>query len=147
MAISLNGGKGNKAPHEITHIRVPVPLKYHLEQLVLSYKYVVMSQNQGDINNLLARLIEFVDCLPPNCDQLKLDFKLQQKAETAISELAVKSSSKMIAALEQERDVLRENSRSAIALLEGALKLKPNNGSAIKREIGKALLLIDSQDS
>lgn len=145
MADLLSGGKNNRAPYEITHIRVPLPLKFQLEQLILSFKYVVRSQNQGDLRSFFAKLIEFVDTLPPQCDQLRLELKLRERAETAISELAIESSTKMVAELEQERDILRENSRSAIALLENALALRANSGGAIKKEIKKALALIDSQ--
>ncbi len=145
MAISLNGGKGNHAPYEITHIRVPLPLKFQLEQLISSFKYIVRSQDRAALGNFLTKLIEFVDTLPPQCDQLRLELKLRERAETAISELALKSSAETIAALQQERDLLKEKSRSAIALLEDALKLRANSGGAIKEKIKEALILIDDQ--
>ena len=147
MADSLNGGRGNYLPYKVTHIRVPKPLKDSLERLVVIYKFTIMSGDQGNTNSFRSKLIEFIDNFPPNCDQLKIDFELKEKASTAISELALKSSSKTIAALEQERDILRENSKAAIALLKSSLKLRANSGGAIKQEIHKALLLIDSQES
>lgn len=35
---SLLGGRGNKAPYETTHIRVPLPLKEIIQELVDNYK-------------------------------------------------------------------------------------------------------------
>lgn len=32
------GGRGNKAPYETTHVRVPVPIKAEIEKLINDYK-------------------------------------------------------------------------------------------------------------
>jgi NMD protein affecting ribosome stability and mRNA decay len=60
---NIKGGRGLKAPYETTHMRVPVPVKEILQQIIDSYKETldpdaaisVLSQNQGGDLNLLTR--------------------------------------------------------------------------------------------
>lgn len=32
------GGRGNKAPYETTHVRVPVPIKHEIERLIEEFR-------------------------------------------------------------------------------------------------------------
>ena len=147
MTDTWKGGKNNKAPFEITHIRVPMPLKEVLKKAIGIYtKAMIQNDSIGatelrlDLGKFLNGFISEYGCTYNKNNLMSADDSLE------LRETVVKNQ-ETIAALEQERDILRENSRAAIALLQDALKLKPNNGSAIKQEIKKALVLIDSQES
>ena len=43
------GGRGNKAPYESTHVRVPVPLKEEIEQRIEEYREFVTSGTQPEV--------------------------------------------------------------------------------------------------
>jgi len=43
------GGRGNKAPYGTTHMRVPVPIKEILEQLVEKYKQAVVEGQEVNL--------------------------------------------------------------------------------------------------
>lgn len=36
------GGRGKKAPYETTHVRVPLPLKDHIDQLIEDYRLSII---------------------------------------------------------------------------------------------------------
>lgn len=42
------GGRGKKAPYESTFVRVPIPVKKHVEQLVAFYRNQVLSGGEAD---------------------------------------------------------------------------------------------------
>lgn len=52
--MSNKGGRGNKAPYESTHVRVPVPIKAEVEKLINEFKLGI----DGHTENLLTGLIE-----------------------------------------------------------------------------------------
>lgn len=146
MTDTLRGGKNNKAPYEITHIRVPLPLKEVLKKAIGIYtKAVIQNDSPGatdfryEVEKFLNGFVSRYGCTYNKNTLITIDDSIELRE-------AVVKNAETIAALEQERDILRENSRSAIALLEGALKLRANHGGVIKQEIKKALLLIDGQD-
>jgi hypothetical protein len=39
IPMTLNGGRGKKAPYETTHVRVPVPLKEVIQALIDNYRW------------------------------------------------------------------------------------------------------------
>lgn len=39
IPMSLNGGRGKKAPYETTHVRVPLPLKEVIQALIDDYRW------------------------------------------------------------------------------------------------------------
>jgi hypothetical protein len=49
IPMSLNGGRGKKAPYETTHIRVPIPLKEVVQFLIDNYRW---TQYVPDIDEL-----------------------------------------------------------------------------------------------
>ena len=147
MTDTLRGGKGNPAPYEITHIRVPLPLKEVLKKAIGIYtKAMIQNDSTGatelrlDLDKFLKGFTSEYGCTYNKNSLMSVDDSIELRE-------AVVKNTKAIAALEQERDILRENSRAAVALLRDALKLRANSGGAIKQEIHKALLLIDSQES
>lgn len=43
MAVKPKGGRGQKAPYESTHIRVPIPLKGEVERLIEKYRESILT--------------------------------------------------------------------------------------------------------
>lgn len=146
MTDTLKGGKGNKAPYEITHVRVPLPLKEVIKKAIAVYTKAIIVKDAIGAREFIYDLEKFLNGFITRYGNTYSQNSLIKTDDVIeLRESAIKNT-ETIAALEQERDILRENSRSAIALLQDSLKLKPNNGSAIKQEIRKALLLIDGQE-
>lgn len=54
MAINLKGGRGQKAPYEITHVRVPKPIKALVESIVASYKEQLENYEDPEDPDLIA---------------------------------------------------------------------------------------------
>lgn len=146
MTDTWKGGKGNHAPFEITHIRVPLPLKEVLKKAIGIYTKAMIQNDSTGATDVRLDLEKFLNGFSNNYGLTYQKNILMSVDDSLQLKEALVKYTKTIAALEQERDILREKSRSAIALLQDSLKLKPNNGSAIKQEIKKALLLIDGQE-
>lgn len=49
--VKPKGGRGNKAPYESTHIRVPVPLKEEIEQRINEYREFLTSGTQPEVKS------------------------------------------------------------------------------------------------
>jgi len=46
------GGRGNKAPYETTHVRVPVPIKHKVEQLIEEFRTGKKQQHRNPLTSL-----------------------------------------------------------------------------------------------
>ena len=147
MTDTLRGGKNNPAPYEITHIRVPLPLKEVLKKAIGIYTKAMIQNDSVGATDLRLDLEKFLKGFVNYYGSTYNENKLISIDETIELREKLVKNQETIAALEQERDILRENSRSTITLLENALKLRANSGGAIKQEIKKALSLIDGQES
>lgn len=76
MTQGFVGGRGKKAPYITTHVRVPEPIKSHIESLISEYKNAVLDgTDQGFLDSLnqLERNKHIVDsevCAPTLQTQL-----------------------------------------------------------------------------
>jgi hypothetical protein len=48
------GGRGKKAPYQTTHIRVPLPVKDKVEQLIKEYRESGTNQNSSDSQQIIS---------------------------------------------------------------------------------------------
>lgn len=55
MTDYLKGGRGNKAPYESTHVRVPLPIKDKVESIINEFK------NTGEVKTEQKIESDFVD--------------------------------------------------------------------------------------
>jgi hypothetical protein len=115
------GGRGYKAPYETHQIRVPDPIANQVHKLIESYQeYINNDGNPNEPpefisdNKPVNRFIDEIETLRNNNSQL----------------------------LEKIQDI-NTNKNKAIDLLKQSLKLKANAGGAIKKEIEKALSLLE----
>lgn len=46
--VKPTGGRGNKAPYETTHLRVPVPIKSEVEALIDNYRNNLLTGKECD---------------------------------------------------------------------------------------------------
>ena len=46
------GGRGNKAPYETTHVRVPVPIKVEIERLIDEFREGRTQQQENSLTSL-----------------------------------------------------------------------------------------------
>lgn len=58
MQAKLVGGRGHKAPYETTHVRVPMPLKQDVEQLISDYRQKLLTGSTISKDNSLTSLSE-----------------------------------------------------------------------------------------
>jgi len=124
---SLRLGRGQKAPYETTHYRIPKPIKPMVERIAEEYKQCLFAG--GDEEEFLKKMSQSLEEEKPAQDVEEL------KREVYQLKLSLK------AARERSDEVELEGLRAATILKE-ALKLKPQAGGAIKQEIRKALQLI-----
>ena len=75
-----SGGRGKKAPYQTTHVRVPVPIKDQVEQLINDYKTGTL--DQLTIDDALAP-ISFDDAV----EQARVILKQKKSATTSMTKL------------------------------------------------------------
>lgn len=60
--VKPKGGRGQKAPYETTHMRVPVPIKEGVEELIEQYRESLLSEAvKRSPNNPLTSLDEAIE--------------------------------------------------------------------------------------
>ena len=47
------GGRGKKAPYETTHMRIPLPLKNQIEQLIEDYRLSILDGIERPVEELI----------------------------------------------------------------------------------------------
>jgi hypothetical protein len=59
------GGRGHKAPYETMQMRVPVPIKPQVENLISRYRETILSGNEAIENQSLSeeQFLEYIVCL------------------------------------------------------------------------------------
>lgn len=57
------GGRGNKAPYETTHVRVPVPIKSEVERLIEEFREGKSQQQENSLTSLEDALVTARDIL------------------------------------------------------------------------------------
>lgn len=60
MQFPIKGGRLQKFPHGITHVRVPVPIKPTVELLVSRYKQIYGSDHDPDEELMMHRFQAFL---------------------------------------------------------------------------------------
>jgi len=115
------GGRGYKAPYETHQIRVPDPIANQVHKLIENYQEHI--NNEGNPN----KPPEFIN-----------DDKLVNRFMDEVETLQ-KSNSELLEKIQN----INTNKNKAIDLLKQSLKLKANAGGAIKKEIEKALSLLE----
>jgi len=112
------GGRGYKAPYETHQIRVPDPIAPQVHSLIERYQdYLATGSNPTNPPQLLDTNKPVDNLFAQLREELRC---LKKKLETA--------------------DNLKSE---AVGILQEALKLKANAGGAIKKEIEKALTLLN----
>lgn len=59
IPMSLNGGRGKKAPYETTHIRVPLPLKAVTQAMIDNYRW---TEHIPSIDDLKQKEVKTEPC-------------------------------------------------------------------------------------
>lgn len=139
----FKGGRSNKAPYETTHLRVPVPLRFVLQKAIDLYKTAVAS---GDIFAPTQFIEEQVNNLKGYhswAGSLVNENKIisASKYHDMVNDLSLLSDE--INCLHNVIDELTINSNAARLILEEACLLKPNAGGAIKKQVKKAIEILD----
>ncbi len=116
------GGRGKRAPYETVHYRIPKPVKPVVERLSQAYRQLVVGEIHSGDQQLLRRV---EDAINSGCPGGLLEELRGQ-----------------VLLLHTELDKVKASRQQALQILNMALKLKPNAGGAIKREIEKALLYL-----
>lgn len=57
------GGRGNKAPYETTHVRVPVPIKSEVERLIEEFREGKSQHQENSLTSLEDALVTARDIL------------------------------------------------------------------------------------
>jgi hypothetical protein len=125
---ALKLGRGQKAPYETTHYRIPKPIKPLVERIAEEYKQCLFAG--GDEQEFLKKMSQSLEEEKPAQDVKELKKEIVQL-------------SRFLSGERQRADEAVAEGLRAATILKEALKLKPQAGGAIKQEIRKALQLID----
>ena len=125
---ALKLGRGQKAPYQTTHCRIPTPIKPIVERIAEDYKQCVFAGE--DSEEALKKISQSLEGKEPAQDVKELKKEIVQLQRFLSGE-------------RQRADEAVAEGLRAATILKEALKLKPQAGGAIKQEIRKALQLID----
>ena len=78
------GGRGQTAPYETTHVRVPVPLKAEVDRMIEEYRNFVLS---GEETETKKRQIELDEAISVAQSILKQKKSAKQSAEKLLTAL------------------------------------------------------------
>lgn len=139
----FKGGKNNFAPYNTTHLRVPLEIKDSLQNIIDLYKRAYKLEADNFRLDLVSSLKGFsriflgshgvlVDSR--DCVTIEKHTEVLKKLEEA---------NRKIALLTPLEGSSRDACNQAREILASALDLRANAGGAIKKEIRKAIALLD----
>lgn len=138
------GGRSKSAPYKSTHIRVPDTIKDKLSKIADIYRALLAKNSGSSLGNFDLHLDKFIEGANPIYGVTTDDFKLvstrQYEDLQALYQAAIAKNKE----LRRENESRARRQKFAIALLTEALKLKPNAGGAIKKEIQKAITELEN---
>lgn len=137
------GGRNHKAPYNTTLVRVPLEIKDALENIIGLYKRAYKSEANKVRLDLVESLkgfsrlfLESHSILVDSKNYVSID-----KYNAVLKEL--ENANHELAFLDSLKEELEDNCKRCTIILEAALNLKPNAGGAIKKEIRKAIIVLD----
>jgi hypothetical protein len=137
------GGRNHKAPYSTTHLRVPLELTNSLQGIIDLYKRAYKLDAENLRANLVLSLKQFANTFLQSHGVLvdSTNHVTLEKHTDVLKEL--EEANRELAFLTALTDELKQSNDEAQAILEKACELKSNAGGAIKKEIRRAILILD----